>query len=323
LRARLAALPGVKEASLASWFPLGFEGGAGTGFDVPGYDRKPTEDMSAQYTIVAPRYFAAFRIPLLDGRDFTDADDATKPAVAIINETMAKRYWAGQSPLGRKFGVFGGRRELTVIGVAKAGKYRFLNEAPKPFIYLPYQQGVWDLNLGVVLRTEGSPATFASALRNEIHALDPGVEAWSLLTMADYVQASFLAQKIVSTLLIAIGAVAVVLAAMGIYGVMAYVVSQRIHELGVRMALGATMGRITSLVLSQGMRLACCGLGVGFVGAFALSHSLTNFLYGVSPFDPLTFGGVAVVLAAISLGACLVPAWRAARVDPMVALRYE
>ena len=173
---------------------------------------------------------------------------------------MAKRFWPGLDPVGRKFTIWGGQRELTIIGVAKNGKYRFLNEPPKPFMYFAYQQGVWDLNLGVALRTEGNPLTFASALRKEIHALDPGVEVWASIAMTDFIQAAFMAQRIVSTLLAALGVVALVLAAMGIYGVMAYVVSQRTHEFGIRLALGASAGRVIQLVLSQGMRLAALGL---------------------------------------------------------------
>ena len=179
------------------------------------------------------------------------------------------------------------------------------------------------MNLGVALRTEGNPVTFATALRNEIHALDPGIEAWNSIAMTDFVGAAFLAQKIVSTLLAGLGLVALVLSAMGIYGVMAYVVSQRTHELGIRLALGAQGGRVIQLVLSQGMKLTALGLLIGLIGAVALSHSLTSFLYGLSPFDALTFGGVVVTLAAVSLAACLVPAWRAARVDPMMALRCQ
>lgn len=323
LRERLASLPGVRSAALASWFPLGFEGGASTSFEVPGYDRRPTEEMGAQYVIVSPGYFDTLRVPLLEGREFTDQDDTTRDRVVIINEHMAKRYWPGQSPLGRKLITFGGRTEMTVVGVAKAGKYRTLGEQPAMFIYLPYQQGVWDLNLGVALRTEGEPITFTGALREAIHGLDPGVEVWALLTMPEFIQAAFLGQRIVSGLLLVMGAVALVLAAMGIYGVMSYLVSQRTHELGVRLALGASAGRVTQLVLSQGMRLAGIGLGVGLVGAVAVSHLLTNFLYGVSPFDPATFLGVAVVLSLVSLTACFLPAWRAARVDPMVVLRSE
>jgi predicted permease len=323
LRERLATLPGVKEAALASWFPLGFEGGPSTGLGVPGYEEKPNEDMGAIYGIVSPHYFATLGIPLLAGRDFTDQDDGAHPRVAIINETMAKRFWPGQDPVGRKFTVWGGQRELTVVGVAKNGKYRALNEPPKPFVYFAYQQGVWDLNLGVALRTEGDPITFAGALRNEIRALDPGVETWNAGAMTDFVQAAFLGQRIVSTLLAALGVVAMVLAAMGIYGVMAYVVSQRTHEMGIRLALGASAQRVIRLVLSHGMKLTAAGLVFGLLGAVGLSHLLTNFLYGISPFDLLTFVGVVVTLSAVSAAACLVPGWRAARVDPMIALRSE
>jgi predicted permease len=323
LRDRLAVAPGVKEAAFASWFPLGFEGGASTGVAVPGYDRKPNEDLGVKYALVSPRYFATLRIPLIAGRDFEDRDDFTGPGAVIVNETMARRFWPGQDPIGRKFAIWGGRMELTVVGLAKDGRYRFLNEPPQPFMYLAHRQQAWNMNLGVALRTEGNPQAFGTLLRQEVRALDPGVEVWTLLPMADYVQAAFLGQRIVSTLLTGLGAVALLLAAMGIYGVMAYVVSQRTHELGIRMALGASAERITRLVLGQGMKLALMGLAVGLVGTMALSRSLASFLYGVSPFDPLTLAGVAVLLALVSLVACLLPAWRAARVDPIVALRDE
>lgn len=323
LQERLAAMPGVQEAAFASWFPLGFEGGSSTGLEVPGYERKPNEDVGAQYAVVSPRYFDAMRIPLLAGRDFTDQDDTSRPHVAVVNETLAKRFWPGLDPLGRKFTIWGGRRELTVVGVVKPGRYRTLSEPARPFLYVPYQQGVPDLNLGVVLRTEGNPASFAQALRQEIRAVDPGVEVWAVLPMTDFIQAAFLAQRIVSTLLGALGVVALVLAAMGIYGVMAYVVSQRTHELGIRMALGASAGRVVQLVLGQGMRLAGVGLAIGLVGAVGLSRSLTSFLHGVSPFNLPTFVGVALMLASVCVLACLVPAWRATRVHPMIALRGE
>jgi predicted permease len=321
LRERLATTPGVQAVGLASWLPLGFEGGSSLGIQVPGYDRAPNEDMGAQYAIISPGYFAALKIPLLAGRDFTDQDDATRARVAIINETMARRFWPGQDPLGRTFTIWGGQRELTVIGVVKDGKYRFLQEAPKPFVYFAYQQGAWDLNLGIAVRTEAEPLAFAGTLRQAIRAVDPGVEVWALLAMTDYIQAAFLGQRIVSTLLTALGLVALFLAAMGIYGVMTYLVSQRTHEVGIRLALGASAGGVMQLVVGEGMRLVGVGLGLGVLGALALSRSLASFLYGLPPFDPVILGTVAVVLTLASLTACLVPAWRAARVDPMVALR--
>ena len=323
LRQRLASVPGVREAALASWFPLGFEGGSGTVVEVPGYERKPTEDLSTQYAIVSPGYFSALGIPLVAGRDFTDEDDSTRTRAAIINQTMAEKYWPGLDPIGRKFLVWGGQRELTVVGVARDGKYRFLTEPRRPFIYFAYQQGVWDLNLGVVLRTEGDPLAFTRALRDAVQALDPGVELWAVQAMTDYVEASFLGQRIVSTLLLGLGLVAAVLAAMGIYGVMAYIVNQRTHELGIRMALGATAGRILRLVLGQGLRLTLLGLGLGLAGAVCLTHLLRNFLHGVSPIDPATFLTVSALLALVSLAACAAPAWRAARVEPMIALRQD
>lgn len=321
LRAQLATTPGVEHAALASWFPLGFEGGTGLSVQVPGYDRAPNEDMGAQYAIISPGYFATLTIPVVAGRDFTDQDDATRPRVAIINETMARRFWPGQDPVGRTFTIWGGQRELTVVGVVRDGKYRFLQEPPKPFVYFAYQQGVWDLNLGIAVRTVTEPLAFVGTLRQTLRAVDPGVEIWALLAMTDFIQAAFLGQRIVSTLLTALGLVALLLAAMGIYGVMTYVVSQRTHELGIRMALGASAAGVTQLVVGEGMRWVGLGLGLGVLGALGLSRSLASFLHGVPPFDPVTLGTVAVVLTLTSLVACLLPAWRAARVDPIVALR--
>jgi len=323
LRERLAQMPGVESVGLSTWFPLGFEGGPGLGVDVDGYARGPNEDTSVSYSIVSPKYFETLRIPLLDGRDFRDQDDGKSLGVAIVNETMAKRFWPGQSPLGRKFRVWGGRKELTVVGIVKAGKYRSLNEPARPFFYLPYQQGVWDLNLGIALRTNGSPLALLGALRREIRAVDPGVEIWASLSMSDYIQAAFLALRIAATFLVALGLVALVLAAMGIYGVMAYVVSQRVQEIGIRMALGAQTGDVLRLVVRQGMNLAVIGVVLGLAGALGVTHLLANFLYGVSPFDLGTFAGVSLLLGLVTLVACLVPARRATRVDPMVALRYE
>ncbi len=321
LHERLAALPGVKEAALSSWLPLGFEGGGHLNVDVEGYARQPNEDLAIPFSIVSPRYLTALRIPLLDGRDFTEQDDEKTPKVAIVNETMAKRFWPGQNPLGRKFRIW--RGVVEVVGVAKAGKYRSLNEQPKPFFYLPYTQGVWDLNLGVGLRTEANPLAFVGALKDEIHKIDAGVEVWAMLPMTDYIQAAFLAQRITATLLVVLGLVALVLAAMGIYGVMAYVVSQRTHEIGIRMALGAQRSDVLRLVVGQGAWLAGAGIATGVVLAFAGTRLLASFLYGVSATDPVVFGSIALALAVVALLASYFPARRATKVDPMVALRYE
>jgi predicted permease len=321
LHQRLRQLPGVKQAALASWIPLGFEGGPGTRLEPEGYAPQPAEDMGASYAIVSPDYFAAMRIPLVEGRDFTEQDARPDDWVVIVNEVVARRFWAGESAVGRRVTVMG--RAATVVGVAKAGKYRSLSEPPKMFVYLPYQQDVRDLNLGVVLRAEKDPQGLIAAVRGEIHALDGEVEVWATGTLTDYIEAAFVAHRMAATLLVLLGIVALVLAAMGIYGVMAFVVSQRTHEIGVRMALGAQSEDVLRLVLREGMRLGLAGVGLGLLGTLAVGRLLSNFLYGVSPFDPWTFLFVAGLLSGVMLAACLVPARRATRVDPLVALRYE
>jgi predicted permease len=321
LEERLATLPGVQAVALCSWFPLGFEGGSMHPVTVDGHQRQPGEETSFQFSIVSPHYFTAMRIPLLAGRDFTDQDDERAPGVAIINETMAKRFWPGQDPLGRKFKD--DWRYMTVIGVAKAGKYRFVNEPPKCFYYVPYRQGVWDLNLGLCLRTTGDPAALAGVVQQEIHRLDPRVEVWANLPMTDYVQAAFLAPAIASRLLAWLGAVALGLAAMGVYGVMAYVVGQRTQEFGVRMALGAAAGDLLRLVIREGLVMTGIGVAAGLALALAATRPLASFLYGVSPFDPAVFLGVPLLLTGVSVLACWLPARRATKVNPIEALRAE
>jgi len=321
LHQRIAELPGVTESGMASWLPLGFEGGPGVDVGPEGYVRRPNEDTTVPYAITSPGYFATMRIPILAGRDFTDLDDSRTGRVAIINDNFAKRFWPGQELIRRRFRAWG--REATVIGVVKSGKYVSLNEPPKSFVYFAYQQGLWDLNLGIVLRTKGDPKALIEPLRRAVHDVDPGVEIWANLPMADYIQASYLAQKITTTLLIILGVTALLLASMGIYGVMSYVVSQRRNEYGIRMALGAETHRVLGLVLRQGMTLAVLGVAIGLAGAIAVTRLLSNFLYGVSPFDPAIYAGVVALLVLVGFLACYLPARKATSVDPIAALRYE
>jgi predicted permease len=321
IRQRLAAQPGVEEAALASWLPLGLGGCKGTNVTVEGYDRPAGEDLTYEFAIISPRYFAALLIPLTAGRDFTDADDAAAPTVAIINEHFARRFWPGQDPVGRKFRAQGAWR--TVVGVAKAGKYNRLDEKPWCFFYLPYQQGVPDLDLNLVVKTSGEPAAFVSTLRSVVRQQDPGVELLETLTLSGHSAMALLPQLLAANLLVLLGAIALTLAAMGVYAVMAYTVSQRTREFGVRLALGATTGDLLRHVLGQGLRLAALGIAAGIVLAVPGARLLARFLYGVSPFDPATFVGVPLLLGVIATVACAWPAWRAARVDPMVALRAD
>lgn len=322
LRERLSTAPGVEVAALASWFPLGFEGGPSIGTRIEGYTPAPNEEMSVPYSIVSPGYFSALRIPLVAGRDFTDRDDQNAPPVMIVNETMAAKYWPGLDPIGRKVRTW--RGDATVIGVARAGKYRTLTEAPQTFLYLPYQQGAWDLNLGVVLRApSGDPRALLGTLRQEIAVLDPGVAVWSTLPMAEHVEAAYLGNTIALTLLSALGVLALLLAAMGIYGVMAYTVGQRVPEIGVRMALGARAGDVARMVIRDGLRLLALGLALGTGLAWIFGLVLSRALPGVSATDLPAFLGVAALLTVVAVLACWLPARRAARVNPLEALRAE
>jgi len=321
LRQRLTALPGVEAVGLAGVFPMGLEHCGAHGVSVDGYPRQPGEDTNIQATMVSPGYFDTLRVPLLAGRDFTERDDQGAPGVAVINEAMAKRFWPGQDAIGRKF--FDNGRPTTVIGVTKTGKYNTLNEPPTGFFYRPFMQGVPELNLAVGVRTSGDPAAFAETLRREIRRLDPRVEVWLTAPMTDYIRPAFLAHRLASRLLKGLGLVALVLAALGVYGVMSYVVNQRTREFGVRLALGATSRDLLGMILREGMIMAAVGTVAGLGLAFLAARGLTAVLYGVDPFDPMVFAGVPLLLAAVMLLACWLPARRATRVNPVEALRSE
>ena len=331
LRDELAALPGVEDAALASWIPLGLAGCKGTGVQVDGYVRPGNEDPSYPFAIVSPRYFAAMRIPLLAGRDFTDDDRLGSPPVAIVNEAFAQRFWPGQNPLGRKFRS--GGHEITIVGLTHTGKYNRLNEAPLPFLYLPYQQGVPDLDLGLCLRlatpkpgeggTAGDPMALAAAVREALGRIDPGVDLFAVEPLTKHIESVFFAQRMASLFLALLGAVALTLAAMGVYAVMACAVGQRTQEFGVRMALGAQARDVLWQVIRQGVALVLAGVAAGLALAFGLTRLLASFLFGVSPFDPATFIAVPLVLLLTALLACYFPARRATRVNPIEALRAD
>jgi len=321
LRQRLAAAPGVEEAALASWFPLGLTGCKGTGISVEGYQRPPGEDTTYEFAIISPRYFSVMRIPLTAGRDFTDQDDVSAERVAIINQAFSDRFWPGQNPIGRRF--YDGGQPHTVVGLVPTAKYNRLNEKAWPFCYFPYQQGAADLDLNICVRTAGDPLALAGTVRQIVNGLDRGVDVLGMHTMFDHTQTVLLAEVIASRLLTLLGLTGLSLATMGVYAVMAYAVNQRTQEFGVRLALGASRGEIYRLVLTQGLKLAALGCAVGLVLAPAVTRLLTGLLYGVSPFDPPTFLAVPSLLAAAALLACWLPARRATRVDPIIALRAE
>lgn len=321
LTRRVAAMPGVKSVALASWFPLGFEGVGGTGIEVPGRVHRDGDDTSTNTVIISPGYFATMGTPLVEGRDFAASDDRSSAPVAIVNQTFARHFFPGTDPLGHTFRAYG--RSYTVVGVARDGKYRHIDEPSTAFAFFPYAQGVPELNLGLCIRTLGDPASVGAGLQSLIHGIDPRVEIWTEQRMTEYIKASFMAQTIATSLLLVLGLVALALAALGIYGVMSYLVAQRTQEIGVRVALGARRGEILAMILRQGISLAAAGLAVGLLLAALSSHLLASFLNGVSPFDLVTFVGVPVLLAAVAVLSTCLPAFRATRVDPLIALKSE
>ncbi len=322
LRQRIATLPGVESVALANWFPLGFEDTGTDNIEITGRPSRVGEPLNFRRATVSPDYFATLHIPLVAGRDFTDRDDEKAQRVAIINETMAARFWPGQDAIGHTFKTNG--QERTIIGVAKAGKYRALNDPPECFFYVPSAQATWDLDLSLCVRlANANPSAFSNTLRREIHAIDPGVEIWQTLPLSAYIDAALLPQKIASSLLGVLSVVALTLAAMGVYAVMGYAVSQRTQEFGVRIALGATTRDVLWQVARQGLALAVAGVVAGLVVASGVTRLIGGFLYGVSPFDLVIFTGVPLLLIGVAAIACLIPARRATLVDPVEALRAE
>jgi predicted permease len=322
LLARLAAQPGVRAASAAATVPLGLDN-AETSVRIEAATGPQRVAGGAAFNVIAPDYFRTMGMTLLRGRDFAIKDDETAPDVVVINETLAERAWPGQDPIGKRVSTSGDTgpwRE--VIGVVRTAKYRQLGEAPKPFVYFPYFQGMGE-ELTLHVRTAGDPMALLPVVRREVQALDRNIPLADVKTMTQHMKISLLPAQLAGTLLGAFGLVALLLAAIGVYGVMSYAASQRTREIGIRMALGATARDVVRLIVSQGMTPVIGGLTVGAALAFGLGRLVGSLLYGISPADPPTFVGVAFLLGAVAVLASWVPARRAAKVDPMVALRHE
>jgi putative ABC transport system permease protein len=322
LQVKLESDPGVTDVSYSDIVPLGFEGNWWEDLRIEGYSPQPNENMKIWRSVVPPGYFNFMRIPLLEGRDFTEQDDEKSLPVMIINQTFARRFFPGLDPIGRR--VHGWGEWFDVVGVVKDSKYGNLAERTTPYFYVPFRQVYRaDMLLAFYIRTAGNFGGAAGLLRREVRGIDPNVTVFDPAPLADYIGASLYPQKIAASMLSILGGLALLLAAVGLYGAMAYSVAQRVHEIGVRMALGAKRGDVLKLVVGQGMMLTFAGALLGSIAALAATRLLTNLLYGVKPADPLTYIAVALFLIVVALIACLVPARRAANVDPMVALRYE
>ena len=315
---RVKALPGVESAVFARATPLGYGSYSSSAISVDGYQPPPEEQPTVEYNEVGPDYFVTMGIPLVSGREFTRGDDEKAALVAVVNETMAARYWRGKDPIGERVQVKG--RWMRVVGVAKDSKYRSVRETPKPFFYVPWRQN-FSVGGGLYVRTPLSPETMATALAREVHALDGNLAPYEMITLQEQVDRSTSAQMVAVTLVGVLGGLALLLAAIGLYGVMSYAVSQSGRELGLRMALGADESNVWRLVMSRGLGLVAGGVSLGAVVALTLTRLLGNLLYKVSPRDPLAFGAAFAVMTIAALAACFLPAWRAARTDPARALR--
>jgi predicted permease len=317
---KIAALPGVQGAALAQNAPLA--GGFLRSVFPEGADTTTKDRILIQVNNVSPGYLQTIGIPLVRGRDFTNADTETSPKVVIVNQTMADQFWKGQDPIGRRFKFFGDQDYSTIVGVAKTAKYNGVQEQPLPFIYLPLKQN-YSPAVALHVRTSGDASRLASAVRGAVRDLDPTLTLFNVQTLEDQIEQSLQPQKMVVVLLTIFGALALMLAAIGLYGVGSYAVSQRTREIGVRMALGAQPSSVLSLVLGNGMLLVGIGLAVGLVVSFFVAGAMAALIVGVNPHDPLTFAATPVLLAIIALVASYVPARRATRIDPLLALRTE
>lgn len=317
---RVRALPGVESAALARVTPLGYGTFSSAPIAVDGYVPPPNEQPSVEYNQVSPSYFATMGIPLLSGREFTRDDNETALPVAIVNETMAARYWPGKNPIGQRFQVKD--RWTQIVGVAKTSKYESMRERPRPFYYVPLRQS-FSVGANLNIRTQLRPETMAAALTRLLHAMDPNLALYETITLQEQLDRSTSSQKVAVTLTGILAGLALLLAAVGLYGVMSYTVSQSTRELGLRMVLGARASEMFRLVISRALALTIGGIFLGAAVAFELTRLLGYLLYKVSPHDPLVFASAFLVLTLVSLVACFLPAWRATRVDPMIALRYE
>jgi predicted permease len=314
---RVQGLAGVESAAFSGPTPFSYTCCSSAPIAVEGYAAAPGEEPTVEYNEVGPAYLATMGIPLVAGREFTRADDETAPLVAMVNETMAAQYWRGREPVGKRLRVDG--RWLQVVGVAKSSKYAKLRETPIPFFYVPVRQGRLGQNLQIRTRLDAS--TIAPALAREVRALDASLAPGEVITMREEVDRMSWPQRAAVILLAIFGGLALLLSAIGLYGVMSYAVSQSTRELGLRMALGAGAPDLLRLVLSRGLALTAGGIALGAVAAMGLTRLMGDLLYKISPRDPLTFGSAFAVMTLVALAACLSPAWRATRTDPLLALR--
>jgi macrolide transport system ATP-binding/permease protein len=320
---RVRELPGVRTAGLASYLPLSLNMNT-TNIHIEGRpEEKGGEMPEAMYFNSSPDFFAALGAPMLAGRDFAISDTSDVPEVAVVNETFARQFWPGENAIGKRFSW--GSAEgpfVQIVGIVADGKYFSLAEDPRPVVFSPLAQS-YSSNASLVVRTNGDPTSLVGAVRRELRELDPNLPLFDVKTLTEHTSISLFPMRVGAAVAGGFGLVALALAALGVFGVMAYAVAQRTREIGVRMALGATPGDVARMIVRQGMGLGLVGLAIGLAGAAVLTPLMASVLVGVEPRDAATFGAISILLAGVVFVACYLPARRATRVDPTKALRCE
>jgi putative ABC transport system permease protein len=323
---RLPAVPGIESAAVVKPLPLGGTQEE-TVFVINNRPPvRPEDTPIASYTIVSPDYFKTANVPLVRGRAFADADDATAPPAVIISQEMARQFWPGEDPVGHLMGLPDSRwHNMTIVGVAGDVKKFALSDSPGPEMYVPYKQKPYPsmLTMSFVLRTNRDERSSSNELQQAVRSVDPELPVANVQSMAELVTRSMSPQKLSASVLSAFSAVALILAVVGIYGVISYMVNERNHEIGVRIALGAQKRDVLGLVFAQAARFVGAGLALGFVVAFSLTRLLTSFVFGIKAADPLTFTVAPLALLMAASVAIYLPARRASGIDPMNTLRNE
>ncbi|MGJ5819239.1 ADOP family duplicated permease [Paludibaculum fermentans] len=323
---RLRATPGVRQATLAMRPPLwGSEGGTAQHIQIPGRTVPPgTPEPSVKFNVIGQDYFRTLGIPLLHGRDFELRDSAGAPPVVVVSESMAQRLWPNQDAIGQFLHADsdppGVNRQ--VVGIAGDARINSILETPEPYFYLPYTQSNRD-NILMLVETDGDPLRLAGLFRAAVAAVDRRAPVLTLSTLGLVVRSNMYEQELAAAVVGGLGLIALILAAVGLYGVISYTMVQRTREIGIRMAIGAQRSDALRLILGQGLRLAGIGIAAGFAAALAAGPLLSNLVYGVSPRDPLTFASVALLMLLVALAASFLPARRATRIDPLLAVRHE
>jgi putative ABC transport system permease protein len=318
-------VPGVADVAIARDRP--FAGGFQRSVFIEGQEPTPGgRGVLVQVNNIGLTFFETLRIPLLRGRGFSETDNEKSPRVLVINEAMASRFWPDQDALGKRLKLFGDENFREVVGIVRDSKYNSLTEPRRPFMYIPIAQE-YQSQFNVHIRTSSEPGGLVAALREEVQKIDPSLSVLNVQTLNERIENSLGGERRQSALLGSGGALALLLAAVGLYGVMSYSVAQRTREIGIRMALGAGRGNVLGLVLRQGVALVSTGVVLGLVSVFIVTKVFTSLiaasLFGVSATDPVTYFGTSAILLVVSLVASLVPARRATKVDPLIALRYE